>query len=254
MIRARFALCMPLVALLALAGCDDDPEAGPPTGDGGSEPPTGDAGMAQASLRVIHLSPDAPAVDVHVDDDPSAVVSELAFEEGTEYLSVPAADYDVDVAPAGEGPGASVLAVDDLSLAADIHHTAVAFDELASIQALALVDELDGVAAGDIRVRAVHTASAVGEVDIWNVTDPGSPAVLYEDVAFGDVGDYLDLPAAAYSIGFDVDDDAEPDLVFDLPDLPAGTVANVFAVSSGSDVFLIAQLEDGTVARIDPAS
>jgi hypothetical protein len=61
----------------------------------------------------------------------------------------------------------------------------------------------------------------------------------------------MDLPAGAYSVGFDVDNDATPDVAFDLPALPAGTVANVFAVSEGSTVFLIAQLQDGTVARID---
>ena len=91
----------------------------------------------------------------------------------------------------------------------------------------------------------------MGQVDIWNIPNNGAPAVLYMDVDYGVAGGYMDLPAGAYTIGFDVDNDATPDVVFDLPSLPAGTVANVFAVSQGSAVFLIAQLQDGTVARIN---
>jgi hypothetical protein len=91
----------------------------------------------------------------------------------------------------------------------------------------------------------------VGQVDIWNIPATGAPSPLYTDVDYGVAGGAMDLPAGAYTIGFDVDNDANPDVVFDLPSLPAGTVANVFAVSEGSTVFLIAQLQDGTVARID---
>jgi hypothetical protein len=42
-------------------------------------------------------------------------------------------------------------------------------------------------------------------------------------------------------------------VLFDLPALPAGTVANVFAVNdTAGNVFLLAQLQTGDVARIDP--
>src|SRR5688572_10788940 len=54
-----------------------------------------------AFLRVLHLSPDAPAVDVFVDGAGDPAVSDLAFPAGTGYLALPAASYDIDVAPAG---------------------------------------------------------------------------------------------------------------------------------------------------------
>ena len=47
------------------------------------------------------------------------------------------------------------------------------------------------------------------------------------------------------------DDDEVPDLTFDLPDLAAGTVANVFAVNDGGDIYLLAQLGDATTVPID---
>ncbi len=200
---------------------------------------------------MVHLSADAPAVDV-LADGADRVVTGLAFGEGTAYLTVDEGTYDFAVVPAGGAVDDSVLDINDLMLEADGYYTAVAYGELASISALLLEDDFDGLDAGNIRVRAIHTASAVGEVDIWNIPETGDPAPLYENVPFGVAGDYLDLPAAAYTLGFDVDNDASPDVIFELPALPAGTVANVFAVSDTSGVYLLAQLEDGTLARVDP--
>jgi hypothetical protein len=231
------AAILPLVTL-PTAACDDEDNDAP------------DPGTAQ--LRVVHLSPDAPAVDVWVDGEARAVES-LAFGEGTDYLTLDVASYDFAVSAAGTSAAESVLDIDAVSLSKDERYTVVAFDSLSSIQALLLEEDTMGVGSGDIRIRAIHTAVGVGEVDIWNIPESGDPAPLYEDVGFGVAGAYLDLPAAAYTIGFDVDNDASPDLVFDIPALPAGTVANVFAVASDSgEVYLHAQLQDGSLVRIDP--
>jgi hypothetical protein len=223
------------------AGCSDDDESNPVA------PVPG-----QTSVRVIHLSPDAPEVDVYFNGAASPAVSDLAFNEGTGYLKVNAGQYDVDVAPAYNSVGSSVLSVKGADLKANTNYTAVAFSPVASINALLLVDNLSTPPAGQIRVRAIHTASAVGQVDIWNVPSTGSPAPLYTDVDFGVAGGYLELPAGAYTIGFDVDNDATPDVLFALPALPAGTVVNVFAVSQGANVYLLAQLQDGQVVQINP--
>jgi hypothetical protein len=213
---------------------------------------TGGSGATQARVRVLHLSPDAPGVDVFANGGDEPVVENLEFPDGTPYLSVPPGTYTFDVSASGSSADDAVLTVEDLELEAGGSYTAVAFDELSSISALALVDDYEGLAPGDIRIRAVHAASTVGEVDIWDVTTPSAAAPLYEDVPFGVAGDALDVPAGAYSVGIDVDDDATPDLTFDLPALPGGTVANLYAVAADGDVFLVAQLPDGTTARIDP--
>ena len=207
-----------------------------------------------AMIRAIHLSPDAPSVDIFVNDGEAPAFNDLAFGEGSDYASLPADTYDFDVSPTGTTAGDSVLAIDGLSLAEGGSYTAVAYDSLKDgIKALALMDDDSGLADGDIRVRPIHAASAVGQVDIWNVPDMGDPSALYTDVDFGVAGDYIDLPAGAYTLGFDADDDMVPDLLFDIPALPAGTVANVFAVSnSGGEIYLLAQLQDSAVVRIDP--
>jgi hypothetical protein len=202
-------------------------------------------------IRVLHLSPDAPGVDVYA-NGAAKVVEDLAFLEGTDYLTVDEGTYDFNITATGTPADQSVLDVTGLALTGDTYYTAVAFDALSSIQAMALVDDYEGLDAGSIRIRAIHAAESVGPVDIWVIPDMGAPSILYENVDFGVAGDYLDLPAAAYTLGFDLDDDATPDVIFDVPSLAAGTVANVFAVNDNmGSVSLQAQLEDGSLVQID---
>ena len=94
-----------LLAVLAVpflaAACSDDDDAvtGP-----------GEVGIAQ--VRVVHLSPDAPAVDVAVNGE--VAVAGAAYLDATGYLPVPAGDVRITVTPAGDG--ALVTYDADLSL------------------------------------------------------------------------------------------------------------------------------------------
>jgi hypothetical protein len=204
---------------------------------------------ADPKLRALHLGVGAPAVDVFVNDDPTPVVTNLAFTEGTGYLDVPPGAYKIDVAPTGDGIGAAINLATDLALAAGTKYTAAAVDTLADLAGLALVDDDLGIAADQIRLQVVHAAPGVGEVDIWELS---GPAMLLEDVPFTGSG-VLDLPVGAYEIGIDVDNDAVPDLAFAIPELPGGSLYNVYAANeAGGAVFLLAQLPDGSTVRIDP--
>lgn len=60
----------------------------------------GDEGEEMARVRVVHTSPDAPAVDVAVKDG-DVLIENLAFPEASDYLEVPAASYDLEVRPTG---------------------------------------------------------------------------------------------------------------------------------------------------------
>lgn len=239
----RFSL-LSVLSIGVLSACTGEKDTGTPTDDTGTT-----AGLA--SLRVAHLSPDAPAVDVFVDGTADAIVTGLEFGSGTDYLELPAGTYTFKVAPAGAGVDAAVLTIADLALAEGTFATAVAYDNLTSISAKALSDDDSGLMAGDFRVNVMHAAPGVGEVDIWALTEDGA-APLLENVPFG-ANAALDLPAGAYRVGLDVNNDAVPDLTFALPELPAGLYVNLYATNSAEgDVFLLAQLPDGTVSRIDP--
>ncbi len=200
-----------------------------------------------ARIRVLHLSPDAPAVDVFVNAGDEATVSSLAFETSTDYLDVPAGTYDFQVAAAGTTAADAVLSIEGLALAEDVAYTAVAYGALADISALALVDDSSNIDAGNIRLQVSHTASGVGTVDLWELT---GGVKLVEGFDYGATGT-LDVPAGALELGLDLDADANPDVTFSVPELGADIAVNVFAVMDDVGPFLLAQLPDGSTARVD---
>ncbi len=204
--------------------------------------PTADA----QEVRVLHLSPDAPAVDVFVNGGTPAAITNLAFTQGTPYIALPAATYDFAVSPAGTTPNDAVIDV-QLTLDPATKYTAVAIDEVASITPLALIDDDSGIAPGDTRFQIVHAAAAVGTV---NVSVKGLGRVQ-SDFGFGE-SFVADLPAGEYTVQLDVDLDARPDFAFDVPNLGGGVLVDAFAVTdSRGNPFLLAYLPDGSTARVD---
>jgi len=87
-----------LAAVLGLtaivAACNDDPLIAPP-----------DNGMAE--IRVIHGSPDAPAVDIYVEGSTTPLVEDLAYGDASSYASVDAGTYNVQIRAAGADPASA---------------------------------------------------------------------------------------------------------------------------------------------------
>jgi hypothetical protein len=250
--------------LFSLLACGDDKDdtATDTTDTSASDTSTTDTGtddtgttdtgaVGTASVRVLHLSPDAPAVDVFVDDGADAAITGLAFGAGTPYVTLPEGQRRFRISPTGTAASDAVIDVAP-TLEAGASYSAVAIGRVAAIQPLLLADDTSGLASDKIRVQVVHAASAVGQVDIWNLTG-GTASPLLENVDFAAHAVLPDLPAGAYRVGVDVNDDATPDVTFSLPNLPGGVFVNLYAVSdAANNVTLRAQLPDGTVAVIAP--
>jgi hypothetical protein len=150
------------------------------------------AADGQARLRVVHASPDAPAVDVWVNG--AVAFSNAPYKGITDYASLAPDSYQVQVTPTGATTPVVISAT--LDLAANTDYSVVAVGKLADIEPLVLVDNNALPAAGKAHVRFVHASPDAPAVDI---AVKGGP-VLFANVPFKGVGDYLPVDAGTYDL------------------------------------------------------
>jgi hypothetical protein len=147
-----------------------------------------------AKVRVMHASPDAPAVDVCVNGN--VAFSNLAFPEATAYANLAAGSYDVAVYAAGSNcTGAAVIDAKGLALDAK-PYTVLAIGKLAEIKPLVLVDNLAKPEAGKAHVRFVHASPDTPAVDI--TTKDGTK--IFPNVEFGKATEFTPVPAGTYDL------------------------------------------------------
>jgi hypothetical protein len=179
-------------------------------------------GVGDAKVRAIHASPDAPNVDVLVNDAPA--FTNLPFTGVTDYAMLPPDTYNVKVVPAGATEPVVIEA--DLGLAAATSYSVVAVNVLNEIEALVLVDD-NTSDPQNARVRFLHASPNAPAVDIA-VADGGP--VLFGDIEFTEVGDYIPVPAGTYDLEARI---AGTDkVVLDIPGvaLAAGNVYTAYAM------------------------
>ncbi len=208
---------------------DDGDDAG--TDDGGPVMPE----PGNAMIRVIHGSPDAPAVDIYVAGDPNPVIAGLAYGETSAWLEVPAATYAFEVRAADASPtDAPVYSTGNLELADGAMISALAAGTLgegagAAFRVIPLAEAFEPAPAGQARVRVIHAgadAPAVG-LDVGN----DGTAEVQELERFAETGaSGVALPAGdGLQLGIQVG--GEPFTAFSLPGLGEGD--QVLAIATG---------------------
>ena len=180
----RKLLTLLLAATAFTAACDDDDDSTGPEGD--------------ARVRVVHASPDAPEVDVLLDD--AEVLTDVPYLAASDYLETTDGGHNLKVNAAGT----STTVIDaDVTLTDGTDYTVIASGLVAQIEPIVLEDDNTAPAAGSVRVRAIHGAPSAPAVDVY-VTAPGAdlatatPALT--GVEFGDVSSYLEVPAGDYQV------------------------------------------------------
>ncbi|SFO38311.1 protein of unknown function [Geodermatophilus obscurus] len=151
-------------------------------------------------LRLAHLSPDTPAVDVYVESvaDPAAeqVFPGVGYGTVSDYQSVPAGTYAISMRAAGaDAAGPPVLST-TVEVGPGTAHTVAGVGPFADLGLEVLEDDLTRPAPGSSRLRVIAAASTAPPLD---VAVPGGGAVA-TDVAFADTTGYVDVPAGATSI------------------------------------------------------
>jgi hypothetical protein len=149
------------------------------------------AAADEASVRVLHASPDAPNVDIWVDGE--TVLTDVPFTAVSDYLTLPAGTYNVQVT----ATGSTDPVIDaDLTLEAGTSYTVAATGLLADITATVLTDDR-APADGQSKLRVFHASpSAPAEVDIAVTDGP----ILVEALAYPEATGYLTVDAGTYPL------------------------------------------------------
>jgi len=234
--RRRVLLGIGTAVTAGLAGCggddtetatDTEPSTATPTETEMMATPT-ETTAGTASVRVAHMSPNAPNVDVYVDG--SAVLEDVPFGAVSSYLEVPAGEREIEITAAGD-PDTSVFA-GGVPVEADTAYTIAAIGELGDMgerpfEPLVLEDDNSEVSGNEARLRAVHASPDAPAVDI---TAAGGDVVLFDGVEYGQSG-YVTVEANDYTVQIRDDTDGNDGEVvadFDVS-LNGGTVYTAFA-------------------------
>lgn len=161
-------------------------------------------------VRVMHASPDGPAVDVYVDG--RAALTDLAFFAYSDYLALPDGTYDIAVTPAGAPISEAVLA-GPLQVSGGYAGTLAVINFADAIEAVLYEDTIDPVPAGKARVRVIHASPNAPAVDVKLA---GTSTLVVQDAPFKATA-YVELDAGSYR--FDISRAGEVAALFTTPAL-----------------------------------
>lgn len=148
-------------------------------------------------VRLVHASPNGPAVDIYVDGQ--RATQALKFGDITPYAVVPAGTHRIQVLSASAGPTSTALIDTQATLQPDTAYSILAADKATNMSMLVLTDTLTIEPGNKAFVRLVHLSPDAPPVADVAVT--GGPVVA-SGLAFKGTTDYLPVDPGTYR--FDV--------------------------------------------------
>ena len=143
-------------------------------------------------VRVFHAAPQAPNVDVYVNDQ--MVFSNLAFGDFTRYVYVDEGEYNVSVYLAGQKDRPVINQMVDVP--SQQIFTIAATGNLDNLGLLVIPDKVSKSPSQNYSsVRVIHLSPNAPGVDILVDGD-----TLFEDISFGEGTDYVDLNPGTYNV------------------------------------------------------
>jgi hypothetical protein len=238
---SKGALAAVIAAPLVLIGCGGDSITGASPSEAGS-----------TLVRVAHLSPDAPPVDVLVNG--ARVVNGAAFGDATGYLALPAGSARIQVVPAGASSPVVIDATLDLADGAAYTVAATGLLGANDLRPIVLVDDF-GTRGDRAKVRFVHASPDAPAVDIAAAggalvggADPatlpspgqaGSPQapqtgaqsqILFANVAFRESRGYVPVAGGSYDLQVRPAGSTAVALTIPAVGLPNGRNFTIFAI------------------------
>ncbi|GLB61186.1 DUF4397 domain-containing protein [Cytobacillus sp. NCCP-133] len=137
-----------------------------------------------AKIRIIHATPDTGPVDIYVNG--ARVLQDFPYKEISDYFSLPAGRYQVDIYPAGNM--VSTVLSRKMTVESGKMYTAAAAGKAGKLKFVTLEDQ-PAVPFGETKIRFVHLSPDAPAVDIA----VKNRDVIFPDIAFRQASRYLAL-------------------------------------------------------------
>jgi hypothetical protein len=188
-------------------------------------PPAADERTAQnAEVRIVHASPDAPAVDIFVDD--KALVEGAKFKDVSNSLPLSAGSHKVEVYEAKtKGTKDSII---EATLVVDggKSYTVAAVNKAENLELQAFTNNKQGMD-GKASLRVAHLSPDAPAVNVG----PKGAAPLFKDLSFKSISGYQVVNPGSYDLSVSTADGKE---ILNLPgtNLQSGKNYTVLAVNT----------------------
>lgn len=160
-------------------------------------------------IRVFHASPNAPAVDIYVND--KLIKKNLAYKEFSQYLPIPSGNYNVKVFPAGATKNPVINT--NVYIPENSFYTVAAIGEIPNISLYPIQEPNSANKSGQTCVRFVHLSPNAPAVDIKLADD----TIVFSNIPYKGIANYVCVPAGTYS--FKVTPAGTNDVVLTVPDV-----------------------------------
>jgi hypothetical protein len=214
-----------------------------------TSPPTDNA-----SVRLAHVSPDAPPVDVTIEDTNTTLFDNVTYGNATEYLDVPAGEYTLEVRAATADNNGTVVDSFDVEVENGTAYTAfaagyVAPDDEDADAPLELITTADGQAAS---LRAAHMSPNAPAVDVYLDNE-----TAVSGVEFSEISEYAPVTPGNHTVTITAADNRSAVVFNRTVALSAGThtvTATGEVGPNASQPFAPLVLDDNTTAPGENAS
>ncbi|HMG30532.1 MAG TPA: DUF4397 domain-containing protein [Jiangellaceae bacterium] len=165
--------------------------------------PPAQAAPAQGWIRLAHLSPDTPEVDVYLssfgDADDPTVLRGVGYGMFSPYQRVPEGSYTVAMRLAGAPSTEPAVLSTTVQVGSDAAATVAGMGQNSELRLVTLTDDLDAPAAGQSKLRVIQAAMTAPEVDTVTLGD----TALASDFEFTAATDYRGVPAGSAVVRVD---------------------------------------------------
>jgi hypothetical protein len=158
------------------------------------------AAAGDGYVRLAHLSPDTPAVDVYLKSDDNAVKEQtfpgVAYGVMSNYLRLPVGIYSVAMRKAGADPGTKPVLTTQVTVETGAAYTVAGVGRYADLGLRVLKDDLKLPSASEAKVRVIQASVKAPVLDVSGK----SGATIADGVAFATTTAYKQVNPGKWTV------------------------------------------------------